>query len=111
MWDDFLHTFGLFYARHRDVRGTWITLFGIVSSSSIRLVGKEVDFFVMLVFVPSCVFCGLRGVGRVLRGVERGSGEIWSVTQFHVSFWASILKAFCNDMICIVGLPSCYLWA
>ena len=34
--------------------------------------------------------------GRVLRDVKRESDGLWSLVCFHVSYWASTLKIFCN---------------
>lgn len=39
---------------------------------------------------------------KVFRGVERDTCEIWSLVRYHVSLWASISKAFCNNSLGVI---------
>ncbi|XP_016900613.1 uncharacterized protein LOC107990976 [Cucumis melo] len=96
IWDAFLQTFGLLYARHRDVRG-------MIEEFLLNLPCGERGRFLW----RACV-CAILWVlwdetnRRVFWGVERGTGEIWLVIRYHVSLWDSISKTFCNyplDMI------------
>ena len=101
VWDDFLQTFGLSYARHRDVRG-------MIEEFHLNPPCGERGLFLSrtCVYAIFWVLWDERNM-RVFSGVERGSEEIWSVTRYHISIWASISKTFCNYLLDMI----LYSWA
>ena len=102
MWVDFLHTFGLSYARHRDVSG-------MIEEFLFNPPCGERGRFLWHACVCAILWASWVERSRtVFRGVEGGSGEIWLVIRYHVSLWALILETFCNyplDMILYSWAP------